>query len=197
MSERNPERPQAQGPRLDYSVILEPTQQNWLFSLRHAQSRTPGMMASADYRLFSPVEIEDDLQYKVTTWPESHLEMELSKWRRAVETTLPGYDNPRTRALAQDLRKRFPNDREIVDEVLRRFNEQPYIYTLQPPLLGENPMDQFLFDTRRGFCEHYASAFVTLMRAADVPARVVAGYQGGEINPVNRTAIVHQFDAHA
>jgi len=69
---------------------------------------------------------------------------------------------------------------------------------LQPPLLpAQNAIDAFVFDTRRGFCEHFASAFVMLMRAAGVPARVVAGYQGGEINPVNGTVIVHQFDAHA
>ena len=77
------------------------------------------------------------------------------------------------------------------------FSEEPFFYTLQPPLLGDNPMDEFLFQTRRGFCEHYAYAFVMMMRAAGVPARIVAGYMGGEVNPVNRTVIVHQFDAHA
>ena len=81
--------------------------------------------------------------------------------------------------------------------VLQKFNREPYVYTLQPPLLGEHAMDDFLFQTRRGFCEHYAFAFVVMMRAAGVPARVVAGYQGGEINPLNSTVIVHQFDAHA
>ena len=78
------------------------------------------------------------------------------------------------------------------------FTYVPFVYTLQPPLLPERDgMDAFLFDTRRGFCEHYASAFVIMMRAAGIPARVVAGYQGGEVNPVNGTVIVHQFDAHA
>lgn len=72
------------------------------------------------------------------------------------------------------------------------------MYTLEPPLLGDDdPMDDFLFDSLRGFCEHYAYAFVMMMREAGVPARIVAGYMGGEINPVNRTVIVHQFDAHA
>jgi hypothetical protein len=81
--------------------------------------------------------------------------------------------------------------------VLAHFTDNPFVYTLQPPLLGEDPMDQFMFQTRRGFCEHYAYAFVVMMREAGVPARIVAGYMGGEVNPVNKTVIVHQFDAHA
>ena len=82
--------------------------------------------------------------------------------------------------------------------MLKKFSREPYVYTLQPGMLPEqDSIDEFLFKTRRGFCEHYASAFVFIMRAAGVPARVVAGYQGGEINPINNTVIVHQFDAHA
>jgi hypothetical protein len=77
------------------------------------------------------------------------------------------------------------------------FREQAYAYTLTPPLLGKNGIDEFLFTTRSGFCEHYAGAFTFLMRAAGVPARVVAGYQGGEFNPVGNYFIVRQSDAHA
>jgi hypothetical protein len=73
----------------------------------------------------------------------------------------------------------------------------PFRYTLSPPLLGRDSMDEFLFSTRAGFCEHYASAFVVLMRAAGIPARVVTGYQGGEMNPVDRYLTVRQSDAHA
>ena len=77
------------------------------------------------------------------------------------------------------------------------FNEQPFIYTLNPPLLGNDAMDDFLFETQRGFCEHYSSAFVYLIRAAGIPARVVTGYQGGEKNPVDDYLIVRQSSAHA
>jgi hypothetical protein len=85
-----------------------------------------------------------------------------------------------------------------VDAVLSYFSNEPFHYTLKPGRLTSNDqIDEFLFDSRRGFCEHYASAFVFMARSAGVPARVVAGYQGGEINPVNKTVIVHQFDAHA
>ncbi len=77
------------------------------------------------------------------------------------------------------------------------FHREPFFYTLAPPLLGADPVDGFLFDTRRGFCEHYASAFVVMLRAAGIPARVVTGYQGGTINPSGDYMIVRQSDAHA
>ena len=87
--------------------------------------------------------------------------------------------------------------RDYVRAVLRYFREEPFVYTLAPPLYAEEPVDGFLFGARRGFCEHYASAFVVLMRAAGIPARVVTGYQGGEINPRGGYMIVRQSDAHA
>ena len=77
------------------------------------------------------------------------------------------------------------------------FHKESFYYTLVPPLLGANPVDGFLFGSRRGFCEHYASAFVVLLRAAGIPARVVTGYQGGTINPSGNYMIVRQSDAHA
>jgi len=84
-----------------------------------------------------------------------------------------------------------------IKQVLARFGSEGYSYTLEPPLLGQDSVDDFLYKTRLGFCEHYASAFVFLMRAADIPARVVTGYQGGEINPVDGYMTVRQSDAHA
>jgi hypothetical protein len=77
------------------------------------------------------------------------------------------------------------------------FNEEDYYYTLEPPILGSNPVDRFLFDTRQGFCEHYASAFAFMMRSAGIPSRIVLGYHGGEINPMGGHLIVRQSDAHA
>ncbi|TXS95697.1 DUF3488 domain-containing protein [Parahaliea maris] len=185
------------GDAIDYSVLMMPTQQRWLYSLRYAESSQGGVMEAPDFRLFRPVEIEEQYRYEVRSWPATTLQPALSEWRRETELRLPEGDNPRTVALARSLREAAASDEAFVDTVLARFTNEPYVYTLQPPLLGENPTDGFLFDTRRGFCEHYAAAFVTLMRAGGVPARVVAGYQGGEVNPVNRTVIVHQFDAHA
>jgi hypothetical protein len=84
-----------------------------------------------------------------------------------------------------------------VRAVLQHFRDEPFVYTLAPPLYEGEPVDEFLFGARRGFCEHYASAFVVMMRAAGIPARVVTGYQGGEINPRGGYLIVRQSDAHA
>jgi hypothetical protein len=89
------------------------------------------------------------------------------------------------------------DDVAYIDAVLAMFNQQEFFYTLEPPPLGSNPVDRFMFDTRRGFCEHYASAFSVLMRGAGIPTRIVLGYHGGEINPLGGHLIVRQSDAHA
>jgi transglutaminase-like putative cysteine protease len=196
--ERRQQAPALEGEPLRYSVIMEPTQQNWVYSLRYGRSPTPGMISAGDFRLFRATPIEDDLLYQVRSWPDAVLEPELSAWRRGVELQLPDDANPRTQALGRRIADTSGNAAEIVQRVLDMYRNQPFTYTLQPPLLPETDgMDAFLFDTRRGFCEHFAGSFVMLMRAAGVPARVVAGYQGGELNPINGTVIVHQFDAHA
>tara|TARA_R110001599_G_scaffold353870_1_gene601251 strand:- start:35328 stop:37352 length:2025 start_codon:yes stop_codon:yes gene_type:complete len=196
--ERRPQPVDVSGEPIDYRVIMEPTQQNWLYSLRYARSRSRGIMAGSDYTLFTPAIVEDERQYEVQTWPAAPLEERLSDWRRDIELQLPASQNPATIAFARDLHAQAGSDTRFLESVLDNFTEQPFVYSLNPPLLPEsNPVDAFLFQARTGFCEHYAVAFVSLMRAAGVPARVVAGYQGGEINPVNRTVIVHQFDAHA
>ena len=195
------QRPRPIAPRgepMSYNIIMEPTQQNWLYGLRYARSSTPGVMHSSDYRLVSPAPLETEFMYRARSWAQAQPDTQLSDWRRKTETKLPPRGNPQTRQYAVELRASAGSDRAFVDAVLKKFSEDPYIYTLNPGLLqGVDAMDEFLFSSRRGFCEHYAAAFVVLMRAAGVPARVVAGYQGGEINPVNKTVIVHQFDAHA
>lgn len=185
------------GGSLDYTIIIEPTQQQWLYGLRYAEAMQSGILQLPDYRLLNPVVIEQELRYRVRSWPEVTLGSEISTWRRRLETQLPEESNPRTRQLAEDLYRESRDDAEYVQQVLALFRQQPFRYTLQPPLLDNNSMDQFLLETRAGFCEHYAYAFAVLMRAVGIPARVVSGYQGGEINPVNGTVIVHQFDAHA
>lgn len=108
---------------------------------------------------------------------------------------LPDTGNRRARDLAASWRQRYRDDRELVQAALRYFREQPFHYTLEPPRLSGDTVDGFLFNTRRGFCEHYASSFTFLMRAAGIPARVVAGYQGGESN--GDYLQIRQYDAHA
>ena len=110
---------------------------------------------------------------------------------------LPDGRNPRTVELAQRMRAAVNSDEAYIRAVLQKFNSEEYFYTLEPPPLGSNPIDRFMFDTRQGFCEHYASAFAVLMRAAGIPSRIVLGYQGGELNPMGDYMIVRQADAHA
>jgi protein-glutamine gamma-glutamyltransferase len=196
--ERRPQPVDVKGEPLEYQVIMEPTRRNWLYSLRYARSSSSGVMATGDFLLYTPMEVEDEFLYRVQSWPRAPVETVLSDWRRHTELALPPQDNPQTLSLARGMRRRAGSDAAMVQAVLSMFNTEGYSYTLQPPLLPEqDPMDAFLFQYRRGFCEHYAYAFVVMMRAAGIPARVVAGYLGGEINPINKTIIVHQFDAHA
>jgi transglutaminase-like putative cysteine protease len=115
----------------------------------------------------------------------------------AAALRLPAKVNPRSRALARQLASGASSGEIVLDRVLDHLRASTLIYTLRPPLLGTDTVDEFLFDSRRGFCEHFSSAFVFLMRAAGVPARVVTGYQGGEINPVDGSVVVRQSDAHA
>jgi hypothetical protein len=120
----------------------------------------------------------------------------LTSRQRALGLMLPP-GNPRSRALATEWATTYPDPAARVQAALHYFGQAPFSYSLKPPRLGDQQVDSFLFDTRRGFCEHYASSFVFLMRAAGVPARVVIGYQGGEYNPVGHNYTIRQADAHA
>jgi transglutaminase-like putative cysteine protease len=196
--ERRPQRPPLEGESIAYSIIMEPTQQNWLYSIRYARALDVGVTATNDFRLTSPTQVQDQRRYRVRSWLQAPLETELSDWRRQIETALPLYGNPRARQLAQQLYADVQGDPlRLVQAILQMFRQQEFYYTLNPPLLGNNSFDDFLFDTRRGFCEHYAATLAFMLRSVGIPSRVIAGYQGGEINPVNDTVVVHQFDAHA
>lgn len=115
----------------------------------------------------------------------------------AATRFLPADVNPQAVAFGKRLAERHPQADTLIPAVLRHFSEGAYAYTLTPGRLGKHPVDDFLFRTRQGFCEHYAAAFVTLVRAAGHPARVVTGYQGGERNPVDGYWTLRQSDAHA
>jgi transglutaminase-like putative cysteine protease len=192
------------GRPISYTVTLEAHRQPWLFALDLAAWDRSGeppngyrvtQEPDAELRTSSPV--VNLTQYQVTSWLDHRLGSEtLPRSERARALRLPADTNPRAVALAQRWRTEGGGARRMVDRALQRFNRE-FTYTLRPPVLGEDPVDQFLFESRRGFCEHFAGAFVVLMRAAGVPARVVTGYQGGEINPMGDYMLVRQSDAHA
>ena len=196
--ERILQRPKTTGDPLRYRVVMDATQQRWLYGLSYAESETPGVIEAWDYRLGVINPLETQFGYDVMSWTGTPLQPELSQWRRRVESEFPVDLNPRARAWITDLRARFSDDRQLVVAILTHFRSEPFFYTLEPPGIVERDfVDRFLFDTRAGFCEHYAYSLVALARMAGIPARIVAGYQGGEVNPLNNTVVVRQFDAHA
>ena len=181
---------------LQYTVTLEPHQQRWLFALDLLAELPPKSLLSPDYELLAVHPVQQLQRYSIS----SHTDFLLAADRApdAVRyLQLPLNNAPRARRLARQLRNSATSNAQTVELALQYIREQPFFYTRQPPLLPDDPIDEFLFDSRRGFCEHYASSFVFLMRAAGIPARVVTGYQGGEMNPQSDYFIVRQSDAHA
>lgn len=187
-----------QGQALHYTVILEPTQQNWLYALAVPQISNVDIGVTRDFTLIAREPVRLRQQYEVRSYPESLVDVELPHWLRRQNVQLPAFGNPKTRVFAQQLWDDVQQKpQQYIDRILQYFNRQPFYYTLKPPTLGFNSVDEFLFTSRRGFCAHYASTFVYLMRLAGIPARVIAGYQGGERNTTNNYVQVRQFDAHA
>ena len=188
------------GSTQSYSIILEPTRQNWLFSLATADLPANADIAMLDDYTLAYVHrrgVTAKFKYAVTSDLQYRLETELSDEVRQRNTSLPSDSNPRTRELVSAILALASNDADYVNRVLSYFADEKFAYTLQPPKLGDDDIDEFLFDSQRGFCEHYAGSFVFMMRAAGVPARVVLGYQGGEYNARANYIAVHQFDAHS
>lgn len=181
-----------------YTITLEATRQRLLPALDMPLQAPHGLRFTAARTLLAAHPLDQTLRYTLASTPRYALAPHLSADERVLALQLPPGDDPRARALAQTWRERYGDHAQaIVDAALRRFHDDGYRYTLVPPPLGVQQVDDFLFDTRAGFCEHYASAFVFLMRAAGIPARVVAGYQGGYANHVADYVLVRQSDAHA
>ncbi|MBI3186622.1 MAG: DUF3488 domain-containing transglutaminase family protein [Gammaproteobacteria bacterium] len=186
------------GQPVDYTITLEPHEKNWLFALDMPEQAPPGVHYNNNFLLRSREPINTLYRYSLKSFLNYRIEYQLSRWEKSAGLKIPPDSNPRSVQLGQQWRTQFNHDEAIVNHALQQFNQQDYVYTLQPPPTpGAHPVDAFLFNTRRGFCEHYAGSFTLLMRAAGIPARVVLGYQGGMINPVNQVLSVRQSDAHA
>jgi protein-glutamine gamma-glutamyltransferase len=189
---------QPQGPVYRYTVSMEPHQHNWIFALDWpTRSQVPSAYLTSDYTLVQRFPVTRPIDVDVTSYTRVRSAEPLSPVLRARDTRLPANRNPRTVQLARTLRRDHPDDMEYVRAVLAMFTQQPFYYTLTPPKLADNSVDAFLFDSKRGFCEHYASAFAVLLRAAGIPVHVVTGYQGGTFNRFADYWIVPQSDAHA
>jgi transglutaminase-like putative cysteine protease len=186
------------GAPVEYQVTMEATRRHWVFALDIPfQWDLERTYMGRQQQLARIQPIDQRIAYNVVSYPEFRLNDEISESAKRHYTALPDNGNQRTVELARQMRAAADGDEAFISSVLQKFNNEDYYYTLEPPALGSNPVDRFLFDTRQGFCEHYASAFAVMMRAADIPSRVVLGYQGGEINPLGEYMIVRQADAHA
>lgn len=180
-----------------HEITLEADAAPWLPALDRPIAAPAGLRLAVDHSLPLPRR-NRALRYEAVSDPSLLLEpFELGQQTRSLALQLPQARNPRTRALAARLRAEHPDDEAFARRLLLLFREGDYAYSLEPPPLGSHAVDEFLFDTLSGYCEHYASAYATLLRAGGVPARVVLGYQGGYFNAVGGYLIVRRADAHA
>lgn len=181
-----------------YRLYLEPTFRHWWLALDTVMGPpTAGIRYTEDYQLIAPQPVSGSLSYDAASCAHTRSLAPLSPRARLEDTELPRGSNLRSAAMALQLRRRAGSDVAFVQAVLAFLRSGGFTYSITPPPLGPDPVDDFLFNTRTGFCGHYASAFVDLMRAGGVPARVVTGYLGGQWNPYDATVVIRQSDAHA
>tara|TARA_R110002153_G_scaffold6556_25_gene30145 strand:+ start:7154 stop:9238 length:2085 start_codon:yes stop_codon:yes gene_type:complete len=192
------------GSFFNYEVIAEPTYQPWLYALDIAVPADPqssrNIMQSSDFLLFSQQPLANKYQYAVRSYPKALASQTLSVTDKKINLSLPANGNNRTREWVNKLRAQFRNNNDFVDAVLRHFVDNPFVYTLRPEIMLVDPVDRFLFDNQAGFCSHYASALAYALRLGGIPARIVTGYQGGELvkNPGESPYMsIYQYDAHA
>lgn len=191
---------------VDYAITLEPHNKTWLFAL-DLPAQVPADLPDflnpqllSGYQIKTQHKISQRLKYRLRSYTDYQIigeDGDLFERRMRYALQLPANQHARTKALAAEWQAENPEPRALVERALSYFNKESFFYTLAPPPLLNDPIDEFLFDSRRGFCEHYAATFVTLMRAASVPARVIIGYQGGSMNPLGNFMTVRQRDAHA
>ena len=194
---RPPESLQAES-STGYSIDLEPSQSTVLPALDVPLAAPADARMSADHELFADKPAREPLHYTVRSALAYRLQAQLPAPERRLALALPRGFNPRAQALASQWRARWgSDDAAIVRQALTLFHDGGFRYTLAPAPLGRDAVDDFLFNTREGFCEHYASSFTVLMRAAGIPARVVTGYQGGYWNSLGNYLLVRQSEAHA
>jgi protein-glutamine gamma-glutamyltransferase len=180
-----------------YHISLEPSSERWWFVLDTLKEKPEGQIfVTADNEVIARDPPRNTTTYTATSVTDVRSTSKLAITTRQRDTA-PIVGNPRSKTFARELRDRSGSDGAYVAAVLSFLRTGGFEYTTSPPPLGINSIDDFLFSTRQGFCGHFASSFVGLMRDAGVPAHVVTGYLGGEWNPIGGYFIVRQSDAHA
>jgi transglutaminase-like putative cysteine protease len=192
--------PEINGPYFDYQVMAKASNQRWLFALdigipQGAQSNSD-IWQGHDYQLLSKQPLISNFQYDVRSYTQSQLNQTWRKFDQQTNLQLALGSNPRTEAWAKQLEQQFTDKKQLIEHVMNYFDKQNFRYTLQPNAMLNQPVDAFLFDEKAGFCSHYASAMAYVLRLSGIPARVIAGYQGGEMRETDYLS-VYQYDAHA
>ena len=195
-SDSEPARIEVTGKPVHYEITIEPSNKKWLFGLEMVSKPPDKTYFTNDYQLKTHEPIRTRQAFTLSSYSSYRINNDKnSDLKRSL--ALPGIKHPETREFASKLRDEFKDPALIVQAALEWLKNEDFVYTLTPPLITGDMVDEFLFGRRQGFCEHYAAAFTILMRAAGVPARVVTGYLGGELNPIGDYLIVRQHDAHA
>ncbi|MGR8953428.1 MAG: transglutaminase family protein, partial [Gammaproteobacteria bacterium] len=188
--------PASAGRPYRYAVLMEPQEKNWVFGLDMPIGFSDPLSRNANYQLITSQPPGQRASYRLTSYPSYNTgPISSAEYRDAIQ--LPGKPSARIRDLVRRLHGDEAPAAAFIENLLRHFHDENFRYTLEPPKLDDNPIESFLFATRAGFCSHYASAFVYLLRAAHIPARIVTGYQGGEMNDLGHFIEVRQADAHA
>jgi protein-glutamine gamma-glutamyltransferase len=191
------------GPRdlsgaVTYTIVLEPHKSRWLFALDRPVAAPPGARLTTGHTLFAGRPVTRRHVYQAVSILDPSPEKGENNRIPVPVLVGPGTDNnPGTRSLARSLAEGISDPQEKLDRILAYFKENRFTYTLAPPLAGAHPVDDFVLKTRQGYCEHYAGALAFMMTVLDVPARVVGGYLGGELNPYGNYITVRQSAAHA
>lgn len=188
---------EATGPAYAYTMTLEAHDKLWMLALDFPGPDISGARYGQYFELLSDKRVQQRTRFDAMAYPEARVGLDDRRHILNEARRLPPDRNPRTKALALQLRQKADSDTQMVSLALDWMRKAELGYTLSPPPLGRDTADEFLFDTRRGFCEHFTNSFVVLMRASGIPARVVTGYQGGELNPFDGHWIIRQSDAHA
>jgi transglutaminase-like putative cysteine protease/uncharacterized protein (DUF58 family) len=182
------------GAPVDYTLEAEAGEADWLFALDVVDARSPDLRVDQKGVARSALPAGQDHAWHLRAWPAARLEPDADPRDMEQDLLLPP-GNPRARALAARWQGLPPEER--IRAAQRAFVDAGLVYSLDVPPPAQDPVDELLFESRIGYCEHFASAFAFLLRATGVPARVVTGYQGGERNPLGDYLIVRQSDAHA
>ncbi len=187
----------AEGSPVEYEVMLEPTRQPWLYALAAPVDWSGDIGVGREMRLQREEPVTQRTAYRVSSRTRYQFQASgLSDWERRQELQLPREGNPETRSRAQQWAREADSDVDLIDRLMGLYRER-FRYTLRPQTLGQHSVDEFLWQTQEGFCEHFASSFVFFLRASGIPARVVVGYLGASHNPLEDYWTVRQRDAHA